>query len=89
MLNEILYQMDPSYNVFPPVSPRNFIRNPYMLLKALKLGHNKAIFVSRKVVSGKPLSKLSYIYLSLSKLINRKHFPVKEKFGLIFKKVFS
>jgi hypothetical protein len=45
MLNEILYQMDPSYNVFPPVSPRNFIRNPYMLLKALKLGHNKAIFV--------------------------------------------
>jgi hypothetical protein len=48
MLNEILYQMDPSYNVFPPVSPRNFIRNPYMLLKALKLGHNKAIFVSQK-----------------------------------------
>jgi hypothetical protein len=36
-----LYQMDPSYTVFPPVSPRNFIRNPYMLLKALKLGHHK------------------------------------------------
>jgi hypothetical protein len=27
--------------------------------------------------------------LSLEKLVNEKHFPVKEKFGLIFRKVFS
>jgi hypothetical protein len=28
-------------------------------------------------------------FLLLEKLLNRKHFPVKEKFGLIFRKVFS
>jgi hypothetical protein len=47
------------------------------------------MFVSRKVVSGKSLSKLSCAYLSLEKLVNEKHFPVKEKFGLVFRKVFS
>ena len=47
-----------------------------------------AVFVFRKVVSGKPLSKLSCVYLPLEKLVNGKHFPVKEKFGLVFKKVF-
>jgi hypothetical protein len=33
--------------------------------------------------------KLYCVCLSLKKLINRKHFPVKEKFGLVFRKVFS
>jgi hypothetical protein len=37
----------------------------------------------------KPLSKLSYVCLPLEKLVNGKHFPVKEKFGLVFRKVFS
>ena len=53
------------------------------------------MFVSRKIVSGKPLSKLSRVCLLLEKLVNRKHFPVnekhfsvKEKFGLVFRKVF-
>ena len=53
------------------------------------------MFVSRKIVFGKPLSKLSCICLSLEKLVNgkhfpvnRKHFPVKEKFGLVSRKVF-
>jgi hypothetical protein len=41
------------------------------------------------MVSGKSLSKLSCVCLPLEKLVNRKHFPVKEKFGLAFKKVFS
>ena len=41
-----------------------------------------------KVVSGKPLSKLFCVCLLLEKLVNGKHFPVKEKFGLVFKKVF-
>jgi len=41
------------------------------------------------VISEKPLSKLSCIYLSLEKLVNGKHFPVKEKFGLVSSKVFS
>jgi hypothetical protein len=45
--------------------------------------------VSRKVVSGKPLSKLSCVCLPLEKLVNGKHFPVKGKFGLVFRKVFS
>jgi hypothetical protein len=33
--------------------------------------------------------KFFYVYLILEKLINEKHFTVKEKFGLVFKKVFS
>jgi hypothetical protein len=48
-----------------------------------------AVFVFRKVVSRKPLSKLSYVCLPLEKLVNGKHFPVKGKFGLVFRKVFS
>jgi hypothetical protein len=54
------------------------------------------MFVSRKVVFKKPLSKLFCVCLPLEKLVNRKHFPVngkhfpvKEKFGLVFRKVFS
>jgi hypothetical protein len=48
-----------------------------------------AVFVFRKVVSGKPLSKLSCVCLPLEKLVNGKHFSVKGKFGLVFRKVFS
>ena len=48
-----------------------------------------AVFVFRKVISGKSLSKLSCVCLPLEKLVNRKHFPVKKKFGLVFRKVFS
>ena len=48
-----------------------------------------AVFVFRKVVSGKALSKLSCVCLLVGKLINEKHFPVKGKFGLVFRKVFS
>jgi hypothetical protein len=47
------------------------------------------MFVSWKVVSGKPLSKLSCVCLPLGKLVNEKHFPVKGKFGLVSRKVFS
>jgi hypothetical protein len=61
------------------------------------------MFVSRNSLSGKPLSKLSCVYLPLEKLVNGKHFPVngehfpvngkyfpvKEKFGLVSRKVFS
>jgi hypothetical protein len=50
----------------------------------------------RKIVSGKPLSKLSCVCLLLEKVVNGKHFPVKgkhflvkEKFSLVFRKVFS
>ena len=48
-----------------------------------------AVFVFRKVVSGKSLSKLSCVCLPLEKLVNGKHFPVKGKFGLVFRKMFS
>jgi len=47
------------------------------------------VFVFRKVASGKPLSKLSCVCFPLEKLVNGKHFPVKGKFGLVFRKVFS
>jgi hypothetical protein len=53
------------------------------------------MFVFRKILFGKPFSKLSCICLPLKKLVNRKHFPVnekhfsvKEKFGLVSRKVF-
>jgi len=49
----------------------------------------KTMFVSLKVVSGKPLSKLSCVCLPLEKLVNGKHFPVKEKISLVSRKVFS
>jgi hypothetical protein len=47
------------------------------------------MFVSRNSLSGKPLSKFFYICLTLEKLVNGKHFSVKEKFDLVFRKVFS
>jgi uncharacterized protein YlzI (FlbEa/FlbD family) len=47
------------------------------------------MFVSRKAVSGKPLSKFSCVCLPLGKLVNGKHFPVNRKFGLVSRKVFS
>jgi len=36
----------------------------------------------------KPLFKFSCVCLSLETLVNEKLFPVKEKFGLVFRKVF-
>ena len=48
-----------------------------------------AVFVFQKVVSGKSLSKLSCVCLPVGKLVNEKHYPVKGKFGLVFRKVFS
>jgi hypothetical protein len=47
------------------------------------------VFVFRKVVSEKSLSKISCVCLPLEKLVNEKHFSVKEKFGLVFRKMFS
>jgi hypothetical protein len=53
------------------------------------------MFVFLKVVSGKQLSKLFRVCLPLEKLVNGKHFPVnkkhfsvKGKFGLVFRKIF-
>ena len=43
----------------------------------------KALFVSRKVVSGKSFSKLSCVCLSLGKLVNGKQFPVSGKHFLV------
>ena len=40
-----------------------------------------AVFVFRKVVSEKSLSKLSCVYLPFKKLVNGKHYPVKGKFS--------
>jgi len=47
------------------------------------------MFVFRKLVYEKPLSQLFCVCLSLEKLVNGKHFPVKGKFDLVFRKVFS
>jgi hypothetical protein len=46
------------------------------------------MFISRNSLSGKQLSKLSYVCLPLGKLVNEKHLPVKGKFSLIIGKCF-
>jgi len=46
------------------------------------------MFVFRNSLFRKLLSKISRVYLLLEKLVNGKHFPVKEKFGLVSRKVF-
>jgi hypothetical protein len=49
----------------------------------------EAMFVSCNSLFMKPFFKLSCVCLLLGKLVNGKHFPIKEKFGLVSKKVFS
>ena len=72
-----------------PVNGKHFPVKEKFGLVSKKVFSLLAVFVFRKVVSGKPLSKLFYVCLSLAKLVNRKYFPVKGKFGLVFRKVFS
>ena len=48
----------------------------------------KAVFVSPKLLFRKLFFKFLCVYLLLKKLINRKYFLIKEKFGWIFRKVF-
>jgi hypothetical protein len=72
-----------------PVNEKHFLVKEKFGLVSKKVFSLLAVFVFRKVVSGKPLFKLSYVCLSLAKLVNRKYFPVKGKFGLVFRKVFS
>jgi hypothetical protein len=51
-----------------------FFEKIYLLKHLRVLTSIKGAFVSRKVVSGKPLSKLSCVCLPLEKLVNGKHF---------------
>jgi len=48
----------------------------------------KAMFVSQKLIFKKLFFKIFCVCLSLEKLVNKKHFSVKEKFSLVFRKVF-
>jgi len=72
-----------------PVNRKHFSVKEKFDLIFRKVFSLLAVFVLRKVVSRKSLSKLSCVCLPLEKLVNRKHFPVKGKFGLVFRKVFS
>jgi len=72
-----------------PVYEKHFPVKEKFDLVSRKVFSLLAVFVFRKVVSEKPLSKLSCVCLPLEKLVNGKHFPVKGKFGLVFRKVFS
>jgi len=47
------------------------------------------MFISQNLFFEKLFFKFFCIYLPLEKLVNGKHFPVKEKFGLVSRKVFS
>jgi uncharacterized protein YlzI (FlbEa/FlbD family) len=72
-----------------PVNEKHFPVKEKFGLIFRKIFFLLAVFVFRKVVFGKPFSKLSCICLPLGKLVNGKHFSVKEKFSLVFRKVFS
>jgi len=72
-----------------PVNRKHFPVKEKFGLVFRKVFSLLAVFVFRKVVSGKPFSKLSCVCLPLEKLVNGKHFPIKGKFGLVFMKVFS
>jgi len=72
-----------------PVNGKHFPVKEKFGLVSKKVFSLLVVFVFRKVVSGKSLSKLSCVCLPLEKLVNEKHFPVKGKFGLVFRKVFS
>ena len=65
-----------------PINRKHFLVKEKFGLISRKMFFLLAVFVFRKVVSGKPLSKLSCVCLPLEKL-------VKGKFGLVFRKVFS
>jgi hypothetical protein len=71
-----------------PVNRKHFPVKEKFGLVSRKVFSLLAMFVFRKVVSGKPLSKLFYVCLPLEKLVNGKHFPVKGKFSLVFRKLF-
>jgi hypothetical protein len=72
-----------------PVNGKHFPVKKKFGLVSRKVSSLLAVFVFRKVIFGKPLSKLSCVCLPLEKLVNGKHFPVKGKFDLVFRKVFS
>jgi len=72
-----------------PVKEKHFPVKEKFGLVYKKMFSLLAMFVFRKVVSEKPLFKLSCVCLPLEKLVDGKHFPVKEKFSLVFRKVFS
>ena len=72
-----------------PVNGKHFLVKKKFGLVFRKVFSLLTVFVFRKVVSGKPFSKLSCVCLLLEKLVNGKHFPVKGKFVLVFRKVFS
>ena len=78
-----------------PVNEKHFLVNGVNFSqRKIQLGFQEsvfllAVFVFRKVISGKSLSKLSCVCLPLEKLVNGKHFPVKGKFSLVCRKVFS
>jgi hypothetical protein len=60
-----------------PVNRKHFPVIEKFNLVSRKMFSLLAVFVFRKVVSGKPLSKLSCVCLPLKKLVNGKHFPDK------------
>jgi uncharacterized protein YlzI (FlbEa/FlbD family) len=72
-----------------PVNGKHFSVKEKFGLVSRKVFSLLTMFVFRKVVSGKSLSKLSCVCLLLEKLVNGKHFLVKGKFDLVFRKVFS
>jgi len=72
-----------------PVNGKYFPVKEKFGLVSRKVFSLLVVFVFRKVIFGKPLSKLSCVCLPLENLVNGKYFSIKEKFDLVFRKVFS
>jgi len=55
----------------------------------LNSNNSEAMFIFWNLFFEELFFKLSCICLPLRNLVNRKHFPIKEKFGLVSRKMFS
>jgi hypothetical protein len=93
-----MYRANEYYIYFIYLLESNFFKVNFKKINFRKINYfsmfgsvieNKAMFVFWNSLYGKSLSKFSCVCLSLGKLVNRKHFPVKVKFDLVSRKVFS
>jgi hypothetical protein len=72
-----------------PLETRSIWKNMNMIVMDVVFTPFETMLVFWKVVFKKLVSKFSCVCLLLGKLVNGKHFPVKGKFGLVSRKMFS
>jgi len=72
-----------------PVNGKYFLVKEKFGMVSRKVFSLLAVFVFQKVISGKPLSKLSCVCLPLKKLVNGKHLQSKKNLAWFSGKYFS